>query len=66
MARCALRSSIICLAECGEAACAGDAEIVCALTLPSVVNHLGGTPRPPVVKLAPPPSGGVDFRVAKG
>jgi predicted ATPase with chaperone activity len=66
MACCALSSIIICLAECGEAAWAGDAEIVSALTLSSVVDHVKRTQPPPVDKLAPPSGGGVDFRDVKG
>ena len=60
---------VICPAECGgEAAWAGEVEIVAAPTLLSVVNHFKGTQLvpPPVAKLAPPPSAGLDFRDVKG
>lgn len=61
-------SGIICWAECGgEAARAGEAGIVFALTLLSVVSHFKGTQLllPPVAKLASPPSAGLDLRDAK-
>jgi magnesium chelatase family protein len=60
---------VICPAECGgEAAWAGEVEIVAAPSLLSVVNHFKGTQLlpPPVAKLAPPPSAGLDFRDVKG
>jgi magnesium chelatase family protein len=60
---------IICPRECGgEAAWAGEVEIVAAPTLLSIVNHFKGTQLlpPPEAKLAPPPSAGLDFRDVKG
>jgi magnesium chelatase family protein len=60
---------IICPVESGgEAAWAGDVEIVAAPTLLSIVNHFKGTQLlpPPEPKLAPPPSAGLDFRDVKG
>src|SRR3984957_11143174 len=56
---------IICPAACGgEAAWAGDVEIVAAPSLLSIVNHFKGTQLlpPPVAKLAPPRAAGLDFR----
>jgi magnesium chelatase family protein len=60
---------IICPAACGgEAAWAGDVEIVAAPSLLSIVNHFKGTQLlpPPVAKLAPPRAAGLDFRDVKG
>jgi len=60
---------IICPRECGgEAAWAGEVEIVAAPTLLSIVNHFKGTQLlpPPEAKLAPPPSASLDFRDVKG
>ena len=56
---------IICPVESGgEAAWAGEVEVVAAPTLLSIVNHFKGTQLlpPPEAKLAPPPSAGLDFR----
>jgi magnesium chelatase family protein len=60
---------VICPAESGgEAAWAGEVEIVAAPSLLSIVNHFKGTQLlpPPEAKLAPPPSAGLDFRDVKG
>jgi magnesium chelatase family protein len=60
---------IICPVESGgEAAWAGEVEIVAAPTLLSIVNHFKGTQLlpPPEAKLAPAPSKGLDFRDVKG
>jgi magnesium chelatase family protein len=60
---------IICPEACGgEAAWAGEVEIVAAPSLLAVVNHFKGTQLlpPPVAKLAPPPSAALDFRDVKG
>ena len=60
---------LICPQVCGgEAAWAGEVEIVAAPSLLSVVNHFKGTQLlpPPVAKLAPPPSIRFDFRDVKG
>jgi magnesium chelatase family protein len=60
---------IICPAACGgEAAWAGEVEIVAAPSLLSIVNHFKGTQllSPPVAKLAPPAAAGLDFRDVKG
>jgi magnesium chelatase family protein len=60
---------IICPRECGgEAAWAGEVEVVAAPTLLSIVNHFKGTQLlpPPEAKLAPPPTANLDFRDVKG
>jgi magnesium chelatase family protein len=60
---------IICPRECGgEAAWAGEIELIAAPTLLSIVNHFKGTQLlpPPEAKLAPPPSASLDFRDVKG
>ncbi len=60
---------IICPVACGgEAAWAGEIEIVAAPSLLSIVNHFKGTQLlpPPVAKLAPPAAAGLDFRDVKG
>ncbi|HML11501.1 MAG TPA: magnesium chelatase domain-containing protein [Stellaceae bacterium] len=60
---------LICPQACGgEAAWAGEVEIIAAPSLLSVVNHFKGTQLlpPPVAKLAPPPAAGLDFRDVKG
>jgi magnesium chelatase family protein len=60
---------IICPQACGgEAAWAGEVEIVAAPSLLAVVNHFKGTQLlpPPVAKLAPPPSAALDFHDVKG
>src|SRR6185312_8410303 len=60
---------IICPQSCGgEAAWAGEVEIVAAPTLLSIVNHFKGTQLlpPPEAKLAPPRAAGLDLRDVKG
>ena len=60
---------LICPAECGgEAAWAGEVEIIAAPNLLAIVNHFKGTQLlpPPQAKLAPPPSGGLDLNDVKG
>jgi magnesium chelatase family protein len=60
---------VICPAACGgEAAWAGEVEIVAAPSLLSIVNHFKGTQLlpPPVPKLALPTAAGLDFRDVKG
>jgi magnesium chelatase family protein len=60
---------IVCPVACGgEAAWAGEVEIVAAPSLLSIVNHFKGTQLlpPPVAKLAPPAAAGLDFRDVKG
>jgi magnesium chelatase family protein len=60
---------IICPAACGgEAAWAGEVEVVAAPSLLSIVNHFKGTQLvpPPVAKLVPPRAAGLDFRDVKG
>src|SRR5271155_4638721 len=60
---------IICPVACGgEAAWAGEVEIVAAPTLLSIVNHFKGTQLlpPPEAKLAPPRAAGLDLKDVKG
>ncbi|MBV9554200.1 MAG: YifB family Mg chelatase-like AAA ATPase [Alphaproteobacteria bacterium] len=60
---------IICPLACGgEAAWAGEVEIVAAPTLLSIVNHFKGTQLlpPPEAKLAPPRGAGLDLKDVKG
>ena len=60
---------IICPQACGgEAAWAGEVEIVAAPTLLSIVNHFKGTQLlpPPEAKLAPPRAANLDLRDVKG
>jgi magnesium chelatase family protein len=60
---------IICPAACGgEAAWAGEIEIVAAPSLLSIVNHFKGTQLlpPPEAKLAPPRAAGLDLKDVKG
>jgi len=60
---------LICPAECGgEAAWAGDVEIIAAPDLLAVVNHFKGTQLlpPPEAKVATSPSAGLDLRDVKG
>ncbi|HEX3864020.1 MAG TPA: YifB family Mg chelatase-like AAA ATPase [Stellaceae bacterium] len=62
-------SGIICPADCGgEAAWAGDVEIIAAPNLLAVVNHFKGTQLlpPPEPKLAPSRAAGLDLRDVKG
>jgi magnesium chelatase family protein len=60
---------IVCPQACGgEAAWAGEVEIVAAPTLLSIVNHFKGTQLvpPPEAKLAPPGAAGLDLKDVKG
>jgi magnesium chelatase family protein len=60
---------IICPQACGgEAAWAGEVEIVAAPSLLSIVNHFKGTQLlpPPEAKLAPPRAAGLDLKDVKG
>jgi magnesium chelatase family protein len=60
---------IICPQACGgEAAWAGEVEIVAAPTLLAIVNHFKGTQLlpPPEARLAPPRAAGLDLRDVKG
>src|SRR3984957_19236915 len=60
---------IICPQACGgEAAWAGEVEIVAAPTLLAIVNHFKGTQLlpPPEAKLAPPRAAGLDLKDVKG
>jgi magnesium chelatase family protein len=60
---------LICPAECGgEAAWAGEVEIIAAPNLLAIVNHFKGTQLlpPPQAKLAPSPNGGLDLNDVKG
>ena len=62
-------SGIICPLECGgEAAWAGEAEIIAAPTLLAIINHFKGTQLlpPPEAKLAPARSVGLDLKDVKG
>jgi magnesium chelatase family protein len=62
-------SGIICPAECGgEAAWAGEVEIVAAPSLLAIVNHFKGAQLlpPPEPRLAPSRSGGLDLADVKG
>ena len=63
------QSGIICPVTCGgEAAWAGEVEVVAAPNLLSIVNHFKGTQLlpPPEAKLAPAPGAGLDLRDVKG
>jgi magnesium chelatase family protein len=63
------QSGIICPATCGgEAAWAGEVEVVAAPNLLSIVNHFKGTQLlpPPEAKLAPAPGAGLDLKDVKG
>ncbi|HEX3951938.1 MAG TPA: YifB family Mg chelatase-like AAA ATPase [Stellaceae bacterium] len=69
LAAAARDGGLICPAECGgEAAWAGDVEIIAAPNLLAIVNHFKGTQLlpPPEIKLAPPRSAGLDLRDVKG
>jgi magnesium chelatase family protein len=60
---------IICPQACGgEAAWAGEVEIVAAPSLLAIVNHFKGTQLlpPPEAKLAPPRAAGLDLKDVKG
>src|SRR6185436_9091686 len=59
---------LICPAECGgEAAWAGEVDIIAAPNLLAIVNHFKGTQLlpPPQAKLAPSPNGGLDLNDVK-
>src|SRR6266478_4722319 len=69
LAAAARDSGIICPLECGgEAAWAGDVEIIAAPSLLAIVNHFKGTQLlpPPEAKLAPSRAAGLDLRDVKG
>src|SRR5213078_2750328 len=62
-------SGIICPVDCGgEAAWAGDVEIIAAPSLLAIVNHFKGTQLlpPPAAKLAPSRAAGLDLKDVKG
>ncbi|MBV9378336.1 MAG: YifB family Mg chelatase-like AAA ATPase, partial [Alphaproteobacteria bacterium] len=62
-------SGVICPAECGgEAAWAGEVEVVAAPSLLAIVNHFKGTQLlpPPEPRLAPGRRGGLDLADVKG
>src|SRR6266404_6332349 len=69
LAAAARDSGIICPVDCGgEAAWAGDVEIIAAPSLLAIVNHFKGTQLlpPPAAKLAPSRAAGLDLRDVKG
>src|SRR5579863_9231355 len=69
LAAAARQSGIICPADCGgEAAWAGEVEVVAAPSLLAIVNHFKGTQLlpPPEAKLAPSRAAGLDLRDVKG
>src|SRR5438067_6162360 len=69
LAAAARGSGIICPVECGgEAAWAGEVEIIAAPNLLAIVNHFKGTQLlpPPAAKLAPSRAAGLDFKDVKG
>src|SRR5436190_8778763 len=69
LAAAARDSGIICPLDCGgEAAWAGDVEIIAAPSLLAIVNHFKGTQLlpPPEAKLAPSRAAGLDLRDVKG
>ncbi|MGE0257287.1 MAG: YifB family Mg chelatase-like AAA ATPase [Alphaproteobacteria bacterium] len=62
-------AGIICPSECGgEAAWAGEVEIIAAPNLLAIVNHFKGAQLlpPPEAKLAPPRTAGLDLKDVKG
>jgi magnesium chelatase family protein len=62
-------AGLICPSECGgEAAWAGEVEIIAAPSLLAVVNHFKGTQLlpPPEAKLSPPRAAGLDLKDVKG
>ena len=62
-------SGVICPAECGgEAAWAGEVEVIAAPSLLAIVNHFKGTQLlpPPEPRLAPSRSAGLDLADVKG
>src|SRR6185436_1846688 len=69
LAAAARDGGIICPVDCGgEAAWAGDVEIIAAPNLLAIVNHFKGTQLlpPPEAKLAPSRSTGLDLKDVKG
>lgn len=69
LAAAARDSGLICPADSGgEAAWAGEVEIVAAPNLLAIVNHFKGVQLlpPPEAKLAPPPAAGLDLKDVKG
>ena len=69
LAAAARDSGLICPAACGgEAAWAGEVEIIAAPNLLAIVNHFKGTQLlpPPEPKLAPPRAAGLDLKDVKG
>jgi magnesium chelatase family protein len=69
LAAAARDSGIICPADCGgEAAWAGEVEIIAAPSLLAIVNHFKGTQLlpPPEAKLAPSRAAGLDLQDVKG
>src|SRR6267154_2252888 len=65
----ARQSGLICPADCGgEAAWAGEVEIIAAPNLLAIVNHFKGSQLlpPPEAKLAPSRAAGLDLRDVKG
>ena len=62
-------SGLICPADCGgEAAWAGEVEVIAAPNLLTLINHLKGTQLlpPPEARVAAPRSAGLDLRDVKG
>jgi magnesium chelatase family protein len=69
LAAAARDSGLICPADCGgEAAWAGEVEVIAAPSLLAIVNHFKGTQLlpPPEAKLAPLRSAGLDLHDVKG
>jgi magnesium chelatase family protein len=69
LAAAARRGGVICPAACGgEAAWAGEVEIIAAPNLLAIVNHMKGTQllSPPQARLAPTRSAELDLRDVKG
>jgi magnesium chelatase family protein len=69
LAAAARNTGIICPAECGgEAAWAGEVEVIAAPSLLAIINHFKGSQLlpPPEARLAPSPTAGLDLRDVKG
>ena len=69
LAAAARNSGIICPAECGgEAAWAGEVEVIAAPSLLAIVNHFKGSQLlpPPEPRLASSPTAGLDLKDVKG
>ncbi len=69
LAAAARHSGIVCPAACGgEAAWAGEVEVIAAPSLLAVVNHFKGSQLlpPPEARLAPPRAAGLDLSDVKG